>query len=398
MAIDDCILQMFSGRQLTLIGCFFEGEDKMKIDDIAQAVEEIASLKLAQGWDNVGFLIGDPKKAIKTVLLTIDTTRAVVKEAKAMKADLILAYHPIIWDGLKKITADGPAGHIYELIRAGIGVYCIHTALDTAAGGVNDALAAILGIENPQPIGDFVADPSGPQYKVITFVPAGDVNRVADAMYGAGAGAIGNYSHCGFQSAGTGTFKPLAGANPTIGKVGKIETVDEIRLETVVPAGRVEAVIAALRQSHPYETPAFDVIRHYDVENKLGLGRMGTLTKPLTVEQAIQNIRKATGASAAGIVGPAKRTIRKAAVCAGTCGKIINTAIEAGCDLYLTGELKHHVALAAAEAGLTCICLSHTVSERFALKNLAKELKKRLKTVTIRVSAKDKDPFTWKEI
>jgi dinuclear metal center YbgI/SA1388 family protein len=370
----------------------------MNIKDIAQAIEEIASLKLAQEWDNVGFLIGDPSRPIKTVLLTIDTTKAVVEEAKAVKADLILAYHPIIWDGLKKITSDGPAAHIYELIRANIGVFCIHTALDTAGGGVNDALAAILGIENPQPIGDFVPDPKGPQYKVITFVPAGDVNRVADALYAAGAGAIGHYSHCGFQTAGSGTFKPLAGANPSIGKVGQLEKVDEIRLETVVTAGKVEAVIAALRKSHPYETPAFDVIRHYDVENRLGLGRMGLLKQPLTIEQAMRNIKKVTGANAAGIVGPAKRTIRKAAVCAGTCGKIINTVIDAGCDLYLTGELKHHVALAAQEAGLTCVCLSHTVSERFALKNLAKSLKKHLKNVTIHISRKDKDPFTWKEI
>jgi dinuclear metal center YbgI/SA1388 family protein len=253
----------------------------MKINDIANAVNEIAPLKLAQDWDNVGFLVGDPERPIKTILLTIDTTRAVVEEAKARKADLILAYHPIIWDGLKKITAGGPTAHIYDLIRANIGVYCIHTSLDVAAGGVNDALAAILGIENPQPIGDFVPDPAGPQFKIVTFVPTADVNRVADALYAAGAGAIGNYSHCGFQLEGTGTFKPLLGANPAIGKVGKLEQVREIRLETVVPAGKVEAVIAALRQSHPYETPAFDIFKHHDVENRLGLGRMGMLKEPL---------------------------------------------------------------------------------------------------------------------
>lgn len=367
----------------------------MKINDIANAMNEIAPLKLAQDWDNVGFLVGDPNRPIKTILLTIDTTRAVVEEAKARKADLILAYHPIIWDGLKKITAGGPTGHIYDLIRANIGVYCIHTSLDVAAGGVNDALADILGIDNPKPIGDFVADPAGPQFKIVTFVPTPEVNRVADALYAAGAGAIGNYSHCGFQLEGTGTFKPLSGASPAVGKVGKLEQVREIRLETVVPAGKVEAVIAALRQSHPYETPAFDIIKHHDVENRIGLGRMGMLKEPMSVEKAIKNIRKVTGAKAAGIVGPSKRTVRKAAVCAGTCGKIIDTAIAAGCDLYLTGELKHHVALAAQEAGLTCICLSHTVSERFALKNLAKSLKKRLKNVTIHLSAKDRDPFNW---
>ena len=370
----------------------------MKIKEIAQAVEEIAPLGLAQDWDNVGLLVGNPGKTIKNILLTIDTTQAVVAEAKAQKADLILAYHPIIWDGLKRVTADGETAHIYDLVKSGISVFCIHTALDVAVGGVNDLLANILGIENAEPIGDYVADPAGPQYKIITFVPQDAVNTVADALYEAAAGAIGNYSHCGFQSDGTGTFKPLAGSNPTIGKRGKLETVNEIKLETVVPSGKVAAVIAALREAHPYETPAFDVFQHCDIENKIGLGRIGDLKKPLSMQKAVANIKAATGCKAVGIVGPGKRTIKKAAVCAGSCGKIINSVIAADCDLYLTGELKHHQALAAQEAGLTCICLSHTVSERFALKNLAKQLKKRLKTVTIRISKKDKDPFTWKEV
>ena len=368
---------------------------KMKIKEIANAVEEIAPLGLAQDWDNVGLLVGNPDNNIKNILITIDTTKAVVAEAKAQKVDLILAYHPIIWDGLKRVTADGEMAHIYDLIKSGISVFCIHTALDVAAGGVNDALADILGIENAEPVGDYVADPAGTQYKIITFVPETDVNKVANALYEAGAGAIGNYSHCGFQAGGTGSFKPLAGANPTIGKRGKVESVNEIKLETVVSSDKVGAVIAALRKSHPYETPAFDVFQHCDLENKIGLGRIGLLKQPLSMQKAIANIKAATGCKAIGLVGPSKRTVKKAAVCAGSCGKIINSVIAADCDLYLTGELKHHQALAAQEAGLTCICLSHTVSERFALKNLAKQLKKRLKTVTIRLSKKDRDPFTW---
>ncbi len=370
----------------------------MQIKDIENAVEAFAPLRLAQAWDNVGFLVGDPARPIRTILVAIDTTRAVVEEAKRLNADLILAYHPVIWDGLKRITADGPTAPIYELIRSNIGVFSIHTAFDTVLGGVNDALAAILGIDSPEPMGDFVPDPAGPQYKLVTFVPTDNVNQVADALYNAGAGAIGRYSHCGFMAEGTGTFKPLTGARPAIGQVGKRESVREIRLETVVAASKIEAVIAALRRSHPYETPAFDVLRHHDIETKLGLGRMGRLAKPAPFARILSRIKAATGARAAGIIGPARGTVSKAAVCAGSCGKLLNTAIAAGCDLYLTGELKHHQALAAQEAGLTCVCLSHSVSERFALKNLIKELKKHLKDVTIHLSKKDADPFTWKEI
>ncbi len=369
----------------------------MKLEQMRQTLETIAPLKLAQDWDNVGFLVGDPTRDIKRILMTIDTTAAVVAEAKQFKADLILAYHPAIWDGLKRITADGPTAPIYTLIRANIGLFSIHTALDTAAGGINDALAAIFPLVDTQPIGDYVADPGGPHYKLITFIPHASVNEVAEALYAVGAGAIGHYCHCGFMTEGVGTFLPLDGARPAIGTRGQFERVEEIRLETVVAADKVAAVIAALRRAHPYETPAFDVFRHYDIENRLGLGRIGQLKKPAALNTVINTIQNATGASAVGLIGPKRRTVRTAAVCAGSCGKLLDAVIAAGCDVYVTGELKHHQALAAQEAGLTCICLSHSVSERFALKNLAKTLKKRLKDVTIRFSQKDADPFTWKQ-
>ncbi len=370
----------------------------MKISEIAGEIEKIAPLKLAQDWDNVGLLVGATAKNVKNILITIDITADVVAEAKRLKADMILSYHPVIWDGLKQVTADGAGAVVYELIKAGICVYSIHTAFDAVAGGVNDALADMVGIVNPEPIGDFVSAPGHEQYKLVTFVPVNDVNAVAEAIYAAGAGRIGNYSHCGFQTEGVGTFLPLEGAKPTIGERGRFEKVDEIKLEAVVPGDKVAKVVSEMRRAHPYETPAFDVFRHYDVESKFGLGRIGTLARGEALSAIIQRIKKVTGAKAIGIVGPQKRTVRTAAVCAGSCGKIINLVIAAKCDLYLTGELKHHHALAAKEAGITCLCLSHTVSERFALKNLANRLKKRLKNVTIKISKTDTDPFRWKNI
>jgi len=370
----------------------------MKIQDVSAAMDAICPLSLAQDWDNVGLLIGDPNARIRQILVTIDTTASVVREAQRIKADLILSYHPVLFNGVKRIAAQGPDAHIYELIRAGIGVFSFHTAYDVAPSGVNDALAEAVGITDPQPIGDFVADAQGPTYKLITFVPQDAVNTVADALYEAGAGRIGPYSHCGFQSAGQGTFLPLHGANPTIGQQGRREIVAEIKLETVVPANRINAVVAALRQAHPYETPAFDVFRHHDLENGLGLGRRGRLSEPARLDVLLERIKQATGARAAGIVGEHRRVIRQAAVCAGSCGRLIQTVVAQDCDLYVTGELKHHLALYAQQAGLTCVCLSHSVSERFALKKLIKQLKKRLPKVKIRLSAQDSDPFEWKPL
>ena len=370
----------------------------MKAKEIALNIEEMYPPSLAQDWDNVGLLVGDPQKNIKNILLTIDVTKNVVDEAKRLKTDLIVSYHPVIWDGLKKVIAEGPTRVVYELIRSGIAVFSIHTALDSALGGVNDALAEIVGIKDGKPIGDYVGHPGGDRYKLIVFVPIESVAKVSNAIFAAGAGAIGNYSHCGFNAEGTGTFLPQKGAKPAVGKRGKLEKVTETRFETVVPSDKLDAVISAMRKAHPYETPAYDVFKIFGTETPFGLGRIGELVRPLRVARIIKKVKEITGAKALGLVGDEKRLVRKAAVCAGSCGKIINQVIAAKADLYLTGELKHHQALAAQEAGVTCICLSHTVSERFILKKIAKQLQKQIKSVTIKISQKDADPFKWKNI
>lgn len=367
----------------------------MKIKDIAEKIEKIAPLKLAQSWDNVGLLIGDPQRNVKNILLTIDVTGEVLAEAKRLKTDLIISYHPVIWDGLKKINGDNI---VYDLIQANIAVFSIHTALDSAIGGVNDGLAEIVGIVDGQPIGDYVDNPAGDNYKLVVFVPIESAAKVLNAVFAAGAGAIGNYNNCGFTAEGTGTFRPLADAKPAIGKKGRMEAVPEIRFETIVPAEKLDGCIAAMKKAHPYEEPAFDVFKLYNNQNKFGLGRIGKLKKPMQLNKILERIKKHTGAKAFGIVGNRKRLIKTAAVCAGSCGKIINTIIAAKADLYLTGELKHHQALAAQEANLTCLCLSHSVSERFILKKLAKQLQKQAKEITIKISKKDADPFEWKAL
>jgi len=373
-------------------------QTKMKVANVTSVIEDMIPLGLAQSWDNVGLLIGDAKARVSRILLTIDVTREVVAEARAMKAQLIVAYHPVIWDALKSVTTDGPGRVVYELVRSGIAVFSIHTALDAAIGGVNDGLAEIVGIADPKPIGDYVPNPAGDTYKLVVFVPTDAANRLADAIFAAGAGHIGNYSHCGWSVEGTGTFLPLDGAKPAIGKKGRLEEVREVRLEAIVAGDKLAGVIAAMRKAHPYEMPAFDVLRLDNPQDKFGLGRIGRLARPMRIAEIVRRIKKATGAKAIGLVGQTDRLIKTAAVCAGSCGKIINLVIAAKADLYLTGELKHHQALAAQQAGLTCICLSHTVSERFILKKFARQLQSRLDSVTIRISRKDAEPFNWKNI
>lgn len=368
----------------------------MKVKEILSVIDQVTPFRLALDWDNVGLLIGDDEQNAKNVLMTIDITRDVLAEAKRLKSDCIISYHPVIWDGLKKITPNGETEVVYELIRSGIPVISVHTAVDITWGGVNDGLAEILGLEETQPIGDYVRDPGSNNYKLVVYVPIEAAEKVAQAMFRAGAGAIGNYSKCSFQSEGTGTFLPLEGAKPAIGKPGKCEQVSEIKIETIVPAKLLDTVVKSMIEAHPYETPAYDILKLLESPYKYGLGRMGKLAKPRKISELLQEIKKQTGAKSYGIIGPKERVVRTAAVCAGSCGKIISQVIAEGCDFYLTGELKHHQAMAAQEAGLSCICLSHSVSERFILKKLAKVLQNLLKDVKINISRKDCDPFTWK--
>ncbi|MEA3227048.1 MAG: Nif3-like dinuclear metal center hexameric protein, partial [Planctomycetota bacterium] len=263
----------------------------MNVKNIAAVIERIFPLELAQDWDNVGLLIGDSHKSVKSVLLTIDTTSDVVAEAKKLGTDLIVSYHPVIWDGLKSITAEGPSSVVYELVRSGISVFSVHTALDSAMGGVNDSLAEIVGIKDGEPIGDYVANPAGDNFKLVVFVPLESVEKVSNAVFAAGAGAIGNYSHCGFGTDGTGTFLPLKGARPAIGRKGKLEKVHEVRFETIIPAEKLGKVVAAMKKAHPYETPAFDVFKHHSTEAKFGLGRIGELAQPLRITKIVERIK-----------------------------------------------------------------------------------------------------------
>jgi dinuclear metal center YbgI/SA1388 family protein len=370
----------------------------MKVGQIAGLIDEMIPLRLAQGWDNVGLLVGRPDRRVGGILVALDVTPEVVREARAFGAAMIVAYHPVIWDPLKAVTSEGASASVYELARSDIAVFCVHTALDSAAGGVNDGLAEIVGIENAKPLGDYVDDPAGPRYKLVVFVPPEAVPKVTDAVFRSGAGVIGNYSRCGFQAAGEGSFLPGGGASPAVGRKGRLERVREIRFETVVEAGRLGDVVAAMLRAHPYETPAYDVFRLHESPGGFGLGRMGALSRPASAGAVMRRIKKGTGAAAVGVVGEAARRVATAAVCAGSCGRIINRVIAAGCDLYVTGELKHHHALAAAQAGLVCVCLGHGVSERFILKKLAGQLRGKMPKIRVKVSARDVEPLNYRPL
>jgi len=367
----------------------------MKLKKMMPHFEAIAPLELAEDWDNVGLLTGDPEQSIKKVMLAIDLTQAVFEEAKAQKVDLMLTYHPPVFEPVKKVVAgQGVSPLLYEAIRAKMAIYTMHTALDCVRGGVNDLLAEIVGIEKSQPLQAQGFDEKK-MCKMVVFLPESDVASVSQAIFDAGAGHIGKYSRCSFRCEGTGTFQGEAGTNPTVGVANVFEQAAEFRLETIVPVEYLSAVVAAMIKVHSYEEVAYDVIPLLHGQTETGLGRVGDLGKPVSKKILIEHIRKTFKQKVVGIIGPTTGKVTRAAVCAGSCGSMLNQVIGQKCDFYLTGELKHHFALELQEAGVTTVCLSHTNSERIILPELAKRCRSKCDGVKFVVSRKDRDPFEW---
>jgi len=359
----------------------------MKLAEVTNALERIAPTRFAESWDNVGLLAGDPEQDVTRAMLMIDYTDAVAAEAQAAKCELVIAYHPPLFDAVKRLRA---GELVFDAIRRGVAIYSPHTALDVAEGGTNDTLADAIGLSERSPLR--LVEPKATQYKLVTFVPEKDVERVSRALFDAGAGRIGNYTSCSFRSGGTGTFFGEEGTKPAIGQSGRLEMAAEIRVETIVEMRNIERVIRALRESHPYEEPAFDLNQLAAAPTGLGLGRVGTLP-PSPRGTLIEKIKRELGLDHVLVSGPTEGDVTKAAVCAGACGDLLDDALRAGVGLYLTGEIRHHDAIKAARAGVTVICTLHSNSERPVLKRVKKKLEELVPGLDVRISESDRDPF-----
>ncbi|MGD1276377.1 MAG: Nif3-like dinuclear metal center hexameric protein [Tepidisphaeraceae bacterium] len=359
----------------------------MQLSRLLKKLDSIAPLAQAEPWDNVGLLVGDPRQEIAGIMLSIDYTDAVAKEAQSAGCDFVIAYHPPIFEPIKRVLAGNV---VFDALRRGVAIYSPHTALDVADDGTNDTLADALGLENRQPLRATAAKAT--QYKLVVFVPLDHVQRLGQTLFDAGAGHIGNYSSCSFRSPGTGTFFGQEGTAPAVGRPGRLEEVPEIRLETLVPIEKVDSIVRALRQSHPYEEPAFDLNLLAPSPTGKGQGRIGTL--PQADRQALfHRIKHELELSHLLIAGPTEGAITCAAVGAGSCGDMLDDVIAAGAELYLTGEMRHHDAVKAVAAGITVVCTLHSNSERAVLKRLKKRLEQVPGVPPISISQSDRDPF-----
>lgn len=362
------------------------------VADVSEVFQELAPLHLAQEWDNVGLLVGDTAAPCKSILLTIDLTEPVLAEAVAAKCDMVMAYHPPLFKPISALRARSSETDavIWRAVRNGVSIYSMHTALDAAEGGTNDVLAQMCGALDLEPF-EYVDAPAS-ECKVVVFVPVQNVDQVADAMSAAGAGRIGDYEKCSFRIPGSGTFQGSDTTKPTVGDAGQFETVEELRLEMVAPTSKLPEVVEAIRQSHPYEEPAFDI---YPLRAKpvAGIGRIGRLAAPIALADLVKSLTKLVPTQLPAIVGEPAASIERVAVCVGAAGDLpLRLGLGPG-DCVVTGEMRHHDALALERRRIGAIVLGHWASERPVLASLAERLAGRLDGVTIRVSRSDRDPL-----
>lgn len=360
------------------------------VGQICESLKQIAPLHLAEDWDNVGLLVGNSAKEVSRLITCLTLTSDVADEAVRAGAGMIVTHHPILFKPTKRITTDTVEGRLLlTLIQHQIAVYSPHTAWDSSSTGINQQLAELLDLRDIAPLR---ARPSGEQLKIVTFVPEAQLAQVRSAMWEAGAGEIGDYRDCSFQTRGIGTFFGSDTTNPAVGQAGRLEQVDEFRLEVICTPKRLDRVLAALRQAHPYEEPAVDLITVKTLPDGSGSGRIGTLPAPTTIGELTSLVGSKLKQRGVQFIGDRHQRVTRVGIACGAAAEFLRDAHRAGCQVFLTGEARFHASLEARDLGMGMILPGHFATERFAMENLATRLAKLFPSVTCSASQSETDP------
>lgn len=345
----------------------------VKLFQIIDAIESVAPLYLQESYDNSGLLIGNRNQEINAVLLTLDCTEAVIDEAILKGCNLVIAHHPIVFGGLKRFTGDNYVQRtVVKAIKHDIAIYACHTNLDNVLkGGVNEKIAQKIGLENIR-----ILQPKLNQlFKLEVFVPVDHVEQVESALFQAGAGEIGDYSNCRFISTGEGSFKPIDGANPFDGTIGEISYVDEVKLEVILPAHLKFNVISAMKQSHPYEEVAYNLLALQNAHQEIGSGIVGELKKEFTVNEFLGHLKHCMQLEQIRFT-PTKKTIKTVAVCGGSGAFLIPDALKQA-DAFVSSDIKYHEYFDSEQQLLICD-IGHFESEKYTVELFAEILSKKI--------------------
>jgi dinuclear metal center YbgI/SA1388 family protein len=363
----------------------------MKIRELVSILEVFAAPELQEEYDNAGLITGKFTDECSGVLCCLDVTADVVKEAKSRNCNLIVAHHPIIFKGLKRLNGNNYVEQvIIEAIRNNIAIYACHTNLDNVVMGVNHKFADVLGLENLQ----ILAPKSKMLRRLITFGPVDDAEKIREAVFKAGAGHIGKYAECSFNSNGTGTFKAEEGTDPYVGEIGKQHREHETKIEIVYPFYLEKQVVAALVKAHPYEEVAYDIFTMENVHFGIGAGVIGDLTEPVSETEFLQKIKKVFKVPVIKHTALKGQKVQKVAVCGGAGAFLIRKAVAAGADFYISADIKYHEFF-DAEGKTVVADIGHYESEQYTIDLLHDLIVKKFPTFAVLKTTVNTNPVAY---
>ncbi len=363
----------------------------MKLQELINFLETLAPLAFQEEYDNSGLIVGQPEMDLSGALISLDCTEAVVDEAIANGINLVISHHPIVFRGLKKFNGKNYVERVVmKAIKNDIALYAIHTNLDNVLGGVNKKICDKLGVLNP----GILKSKEGILKKLVTFCPDADAQKVRNALFNAGAGEIGNYSECSYNSTGSGTFKAGEGTDPHVGEIGKRHNESEIRIETIYPENLERKLISALFEAHPYEEVAYDLYPISNLHPKVGSGMIGNLANDqdeLTFLRLIQEKLHVKVIRHTSVIG---KKIRRVAVCGGSGSFLLEHAIKAGADIFVTGDFKYHEFF-DAEGKILIADVGHFESEQFTQELLFDLITEKFRNFALRLTTENTNPINY---
>lgn len=363
----------------------------MKLSQLTTFLEGFAPLAYQENYDNAGLIVGHPEVDVYQALISLDCTEAVVDEAIAINCQVIISHHPIVFRGLKKFNGVSYVERVIEkAIRNNIAIYAIHTNLDNIAEGVNARICEVLGLRNCH----ILAFKPNLLKKLVTYVPVSYADEVRNALFNAGAGNIGNYSETSFSTDGTGTFKGNQQTNPFVGKPGKRHNENEVRIETIYPAMLESKILMALVLSHPYEEVAYDLYALTNQKHGVGSGMIAEMELPVDAEEFLIYIKQKMRTHVIRHTALTGKQIKKVAVCGGAGGFLLNQAIAAGADIFITADYKYHEFFDADDK-IIIADIGHYESEQFTQQLLYDIIKKNFPNFAIRLTEINTNPVKY---
>jgi len=363
----------------------------MKIGEVTSFLESLAHPSLQESYDNAGLITGNAGWECKGIICSLDATEEVVKEAIEKNCNLIVAHHPIIFGGLKKINGKNYVERtVISAIKNDIAIYAIHTNLDNVIEGVSGKMAQLIGLQSVT----ILSPKQDTLKKLFTFVPVDKAEQVRQAIFAAGAGAIGNYSECSFNGAGEGTFKAGEGTQPYTGDIGKRHVENELKIEVILPAYLENKIVSAMKAAHPYEEVAFDVVSLSNMNQRVGSGVIGELPVPMEEKKFLGQLKEVFQVPVIRHTAFTGKMIKRVAMCGGAGSFLISKALASGADAYVTADMKYHEFFDANDRMLVAD-IGHYESEQFTINLLQEVLEQKFPTFAVLKTGMQTNPVRY---